>query len=216
MASVPPLFRAELARLAHLPRRAGHMLLGSLRPLACQLHAPGENIQPWLAVWADERTLTLRGAQLINPGRSTTDGRSEALGALVHALGTSILPPSAPRVSGPLSTSPRRSPQDRQHPQFRPGLPERIYVDDAVLAAMADELVRPLGIPVQFRAHIPRMDAFFSSLATFFETVEPPSESESLQPRLTLHICDQPCERETTRQNDDDLWVEETRLDRLR
>lgn len=200
MATVPPAFRADLARLAHLPRRAGHVLLGSLRPLDCMLFAPGQTIQPWLALWIDEHTHSIRGAQLINPHASTTAGRGEALGALVHALGTSVIPPSKPRTrrhlatpdvtalplaadaGGGLDTHPATCEQCA-----RPGLPERVYADDRVLARMAGELLRPLRIPVEFRAHLSEVDSFFTSLTGFLASIEPPQPDHASGHSLQQH-----------------------------
>lgn len=168
MASVPPRFRAELARLAHLPRRAGLTLLGSLRPLDCRLFAPGQTIQPWLALWIDEHSRAIRGAQLFNPQASTSSGHSEALGALIHALGASVIPPTSPRVP--------QANRDAGVAWPRPGLPERVYADDHLLATIAGDLLRPLHIPVEFRPALPVVDSFFTSLTGFLASTEPGTE----------------------------------------
>lgn len=210
MAPVPPLFCAELARLAHLPRRAGQVLLGSLRPLDCMLFAPGEAIQPWLAIWTDERTNALWGAQLINPHTSTTAGRGEALGALIHALTRAVLPPTSPRTSGRLTTSPRSHHASVGDLQWlRPGLPERICVDDCELAVLAEEAVRPLRIPVEFRSYLSGMDAFFSRLAGFLATIEPPSQSGSPPPNPVPRAL-APAGEDTLR-GEDDIQLDGTR-----
>src|SRR5438270_11092430 len=124
--------KAALARLARLPRRSDLVIEGGKRPLGVFIRENDQTVQPQLALWLDAQSGFIRGTAMINPLESTDGGIGEALAALVDAATNPVVAPlSAPASRAGADSGAR--PVRLQPPP--PGLPTRIVVDDAALAA---------------------------------------------------------------------------------
>lgn len=162
--------QARQKKLARLPRRPGLVIEGGKRTLGVYIRDGADVVQPQVALWVDANSGFVLATTLIDPQDSADDGAGEALEALLSA----ITPPSA----GPVGRSPAGSLGPAvlfgdllgQGPER--GLPERVRVNDAALAAAVEALLGPLGVAVEHTAHLPAFDAVYQSLSEHMDADE--------------------------------------------
>lgn len=163
--------KAELARLRRLPRHPDLVIAGGKRELPTQVHDGKQRFQPLVALWMDTTSGTIRASELINPLTSADAGTSEALMALLDALGTPpVLPLADNLLAFPTPGTLNAGTSNGRHPQpetsaTMPGLPARVITDDAAIAEAARAMLQPLAIPVEHIPALPQLDDAFRALS---------------------------------------------------
>ncbi|HEY0068608.1 MAG TPA: hypothetical protein VGE04_01420 [Chloroflexia bacterium] len=143
--SKPPEPHAWQKSLSRLPRRAELVIEGGKRQLGLYIRENRQTLQPQLALWVQGDSEFVRATRVISPSESADDGITQALEALVEAIAAPMPVPILP------------TPQ--------PGLPSKVVVNDKALAEAAHDLLAPLGILVEYAAHIPAFEEAFLDLS---------------------------------------------------
>lgn len=128
--------------LSGLPRLPGLVLEGGKRPLGVSLPTGKEIVYPQVALWVDTGQEFVRTMAFIAPDTSHDNGLTETLEALKRAF-TGPFMPAPPDV------------------RVQPGLPEKVRIDAAELAAAARLLLEPLGVKVEMVAELPVFEELF-------------------------------------------------------
>lgn len=132
--------------LARLPRRRDLVIVGGTRLVGLYIRENRQTIQPQIAIWLEAKSEYIRAVQVLT---SVEDVLPQALESLVTALTHPAPVPDAAGVPRP--------------PQ--PGLPAKIVVNDAALAAAARDLFAPLNVPVEYAEDIPAFDEAFRMMS---------------------------------------------------
>ena len=166
----------RLQRLARLPRREDLVIVGGKRTVGLYLREGKETFQPQIALWLEEQSGIMRHSEVIHPQKSGDGGVSEALEALIDGLEHPPLMPVPPRQFAELPTPARQQIAATPAPTG-PGLPAKILVNDAVLAAAAQALFAPHQVSVAYQEQLPVFEEAFQGLSERLgasEGAEPP------------------------------------------
>jgi len=161
--------------LARLPRHPDLVIEGGKREMGIYTRDGDVLVRPHIALWVDAASGFVLATTLINPEQSPDMGVSEALEALLSAIAPSAQP------NRPSATGAGRLGQPTVFPGLlgpgpAGGLPERVRVADADLAAAVGAVLGPLGVAVEHTAELPAFEAVYQSFAERMggEDAEPP------------------------------------------
>jgi len=162
--------------LARLPRHPDLVIEGGKREMGIYTRDGDGLVRPQIALWADAASGFVLATTLINPEQSSDSGIGEAVEALLAALAPST------QTGQPSAKGAGRLGQPAVFagllgPGLAGGLPGRVRVAGADLAAAVETVLGPLGVAVEQAAELPAFEAIYQSFAERMgagEDAEPP------------------------------------------
>ncbi len=153
--------KARQGAPANVPRRAGFVIEGGKRDFGIYIREGAGLVRPQVALWVDAASRFVLATTLINAQASPDGGVGEALEALLSAItpGGTSGPPAAGSLGGPIQFGGLLG----QGPA--PGLPERVRVNDAALAAAVEARLGPLGVAVEHADQLLAFEEAYQALA---------------------------------------------------
>ncbi len=158
-----------ITSLSNLPRHEGQILVGGKRVLHVYIREGEEFFKPWISMWLDAEHGFVLNTEIIAPQQTQDEGLTETLMGLIKVFTAQYNLPALPPEMG-MNALPK------------PGLPEKIVVDDAGLAQTLRQLLAPLEIQVLLADEpILAFEDAYSELSAAMgadENAEPPSPFE--------------------------------------